>query len=368
MSLALKPAKMPAWVQRWRGLWMARQVRQTLSLPEPALALSAPQDWPAWLRHLAGVAMFAVILLMLWFVWLLPQAEQLAGAQQTEQKLRADLRSRQDRLALLAALPAQQDQAQQRLTELEKQLPGPANMHALLSALNRAALARQLQVGLLRPQVPVPGTLYADQRMALQLTGRFEDLSGFAQDLAGLPWPVAVHSFTMLPVQGDMLRMDMELRSLRMLPAVQQSAASEQAPQPALAPVDSKTVLSERSAALALVPGVAPFSPLRLLPAAPVALPAPARTTPGHFKPPLESAPLAAMRMVGSVLGTGPPVALLRVNGRIYLVRVGDRLGPDQGQVSDIGPTGLALREPATVEPGDKPEKTVRLNLVQEPP
>ena len=73
------------------------------------------------------------------------------------------------------------------------------------------------------------------------------------------------------------------------------------------------------------------------------------------------------MRMVGSVLGTGPPVALLRFNGRIYLVRVGDRLGPDQGRVSDIGPTGLALREPAT-GPGDRPEKTVRLNLVQEPP
>ena len=372
MSLALKPAKMPvrmpAWVQRWRGLWMARQVRQTLSLPGPALALSAPQDWPAWLRHLAGVALFAVLLLMLWFVWLLPQAEQLAGAQQTEQRLRADLRARQDRLALLAALPAQQVQAQQRLTELEKQLPGPADMHALLSALNHAALARQLQVGLLRPQAPVPGTLYADQRMALQLTGRFEDLSGFAQDLAGLPWPVAVHSFTLLPVQGDMLRMDMELRSLRILPAVQQSATSEQAPPPTLAPVASKTVSSERSAALALVPGVAPFSPLRLLPATPVALPAPARTTPGRFKPPLESAPLDAMRMVGSVLGTGPPVALLQVNGRIYLVRVGDRLGPDQGQVSDIGPTGLALREPATGEPGGKPEKTVRLNLVQEPP
>jgi Tfp pilus assembly protein PilP len=49
-------------------------------------------------------------------------------------------------------------------------------------------------------------------------------------------------------------------------------------------------------------------------------------------------------------------------------VRVGDRLGPDQGRVSDIGPTGLALREPATGGPGDKLEKTVRLNLVQEPP
>ena len=369
MSLAFKPFKMPvrmpAWAQRWRELW---PVRQALSMPGPALALSAPQDWPVWLRHLAGVAVFSVLLLMLWFVWLAPLAEQLAAAQQTEQRLRVDLRARQDRLALLAALPAQQTQAQQRLTELETQLPGPADMHALLSALNRLALARQLQVGLLRPQAPVPGTLYADQRMALQLTGRFEDLSGFALDLAGLPWPVAVHSVTLVPAQGDTLRMDMGLRTLRTLPAAQSSATTELALRPTLAPVTSKVVSPERSVALAPVPKVTPFSPLRLLPAVPVALPAPARTAPGRFKPPLESAPLDAMTMVGSVLGTGPPVALLRVNGRIYLVRVGDRLGPDQGQVSDIGPTGLALREPATGEPGDKPEKTVRLNLVQEPP
>ena len=369
MSLAPKPVRMPVrtseWAQRWRDLW---PVSQALSMPGPALALSAPQDWPAWRRHLAGVAGFAVLLLMLWWVWLLPQADQLAAAQQTEQRLRADLHARQARLALLAALSAQQTRAQQRLTELETQLPGPADMHALLSALNRVALARQLQIGLLRPQAPVPGTLYADQRMALQLTGRFEDLSGFTLDLAGLPWPVAVHSFMLVAAQGDTLRMDMGLRTLRTLPAVQLSATSKPASQPALEPVTSKAVTTGRAADLAPLPGLAPFNPLRLLPAAPVAVSAPARTAPGRFKPPLESAPLDAIRMVGSVLGTGPPVALLRVNGRIYLVRVGDRLGPDQGRVSDIGPTGLDLREPASGEPGDKPEKTVRLNLVQEPP
>ena len=369
MSFAMKPFKMPVrmsgWAQRWRDLWPGRPA---LSLPGPALALNAPQDWPAWLRHLAGVAVFAVLLLTLWFVWLEPLADQLAAAQQTEQRLSADLRARQARFALLTALPAQQAQAQQRLTELETQLPGPADMHALLSALNRVALARQLQVGLLRPQAPVPGTLYADQRMALQLTGRFEDLSGFAQDLAGLPWPVAVHSFTLLPAPGDTLRMDMVLRTLRILPALQPSATSEPALQPAIAPVTSIAVAPERSAALASPPGLAPFNPLRLLPPAPVAVQLPARTAPGRFKPPLESAPLDAMRMVGSVLGTGPPVALLRFNSRIYLVRVGDRLGPDQWRVSDIDPTGLALREPAAAGPSDRPEKIVRLNLVQEPP
>lgn len=341
-----------------------------------ALTWSSPLQWPAWQRHMTVVAVFAVLLLMLWLVWLSPLADQLGSAQQTEQRLRADLRARQDRLALLAALPTQQAQAQQRLTELEKQLPGPADMHALLSALSRTAVARQLQIGLLRPQAPAPGPLYADQRMALQLTGRFDELSGFAMDLAALPWPVAVHSFTLLPAPGDRLRMDMVLQTLRMLPALPPSASGQPPAQSlaqlsaqpsALAPAAAKTLPPERAAGLAPLPGLAPFNPLRLLPPQPVAALAPARAEPVRFKPPLESAPLAAMRMVGSVLGTGPPVALLRVNGRIYLVRVGDRLGPDQGRVSDINPTGLTLREPATGEPGDRPDKTVRLNLVQEP-
>ena len=49
-------------------------------------------------------------------------------------------------------------------------------------------------------------------------------------------------------------------------------------------------------------------------------------------KEPLEAFPLDSMSMVGSVNKLGQPVALLRVDGLLYQVRVGDYLGHNYGR------------------------------------
>jgi hypothetical protein len=98
---------------------------------------------------------------------------------------------------------------------------------------------------MIKPQAPTAGILYEEQRLALQLTGRFEDLAGFAGELSALPWHLTLHSFNLVPGQTDMLRMDMVLLSLRSphaknssaLPAASalESAATERL-RPATAP------------------------------------------------------------------------------------------------------------------------------------
>lgn len=83
--------------------------------------------------------------------------------------------------------------------------------------------------------------------------------------------------------------------------------------------------------------------------------------------PPLEAAPLSGMRLVGSVFRDGQPLALLRVNGLLYPVRIGDRLGQDQGRVSAISLSGLVLREVAIDTEGQSMERVIRLAVVSEP-
>jgi type IV pilus assembly protein PilP len=83
--------------------------------------------------------------------------------------------------------------------------------------------------------------------------------------------------------------------------------------------------------------------------------------------PPLEASPLAGMRLVGSFERGGQPVALLRVNGSLYAVRVGDKLGQDQGRVSAITLSELVLREVAIDLGGQSTARVVRLALVSEP-
>lgn len=62
-------------------------------------------------------------------------------------------------------------------------------------------------------------------------------------------------------------------------------------------------------------------------------------------KEPLESFPLDAMAMVGSVSKGGTPFALLRVDGLLYQVKTGDYLGQNYGRVMRVTETEVMLRE-----------------------
>jgi type IV pilus assembly protein PilP len=118
--------------------------------------------------------------------------------------------------------------------------------------------------------------------------------------------------------------------------------------------------------------GVEPFNRQRLLASAAVDAPRPAESAQlergsGPTRPPLDALPLAGMRLVGSLQRGGETLALLRVQGLIYPVRVGDKIGQDQGRVNAITWAGLVVREIARNPQGEPSERVVSLALVPEP-
>jgi type IV pilus assembly protein PilP len=80
-------------------------------------------------------------------------------------------------------------------------------------------------------------------------------------------------------------------------------------------------------------------------------------------KEPLESFPLDAMAMVGSVAKAGAPVALLRVDNLLYQVRAGDHLGQNYGRVLRITETEVVLREIVQDAAGEWIERNATLQL-----
>ena len=80
-------------------------------------------------------------------------------------------------------------------------------------------------------------------------------------------------------------------------------------------------------------------------------------------KEPLESFPLDAMSMVGSVSKAGAPVALLRVDNLLYQVKAGDYLGQNYGRILRITETEVALREIVQDAAGEWIERTATLQL-----
>lgn len=80
-------------------------------------------------------------------------------------------------------------------------------------------------------------------------------------------------------------------------------------------------------------------------------------------KEPLESYPLDAMTMVGSLMKEGTPVALLRVDNLLYQVRPGNYLGQNYGKIMKVEETGVVLREIVQDAAGEWIERPATLQL-----
>jgi type IV pilus assembly protein PilP len=80
-------------------------------------------------------------------------------------------------------------------------------------------------------------------------------------------------------------------------------------------------------------------------------------------KEPLEAYPLDSMAMVGSLLQTGQPVALLRIDNLLYQIKVGSYLGQNFGRVTKISETEVALREIVQDAAGEWIERSATLQL-----
>jgi len=82
------------------------------------------------------------------------------------------------------------------VTQLEKQLPGKAEMDALLSDINQAGLGRGLEFELFRPGQVSVKDYYAELPISIRVTGRYHDIGAFTADIANLSRIVTLHNLT----------------------------------------------------------------------------------------------------------------------------------------------------------------------------
>lgn len=82
-------------------------------------------------------------------------------------------------------------------------------------------------------------------------------------------------------------------------------------------------------------------------------------------KEPLEAFPLDNMKMVGSLIKGGEPVALVKVNALLYQVKKGHYLGQNFGKVVSISESDMTLREIVQDATGEWMERPATL-LLQE--
>jgi type IV pilus assembly protein PilO len=118
-------------------------------------------------------------------------------------------------------LRKQKLQVEEYVTQLEKQLPGKAEMDALLSDINQAGLGRGLQFELFRPGSVVVKDYYAELPIAIKVSGRYHDIGAFAGDIANLSRIVTLHNLAITSAKdaSGLLSMEATARTYRYLDA-----------------------------------------------------------------------------------------------------------------------------------------------------
>jgi len=197
------------------------QVFQGVAEQFRGLNPNEPGQWPILPRLAAWVAVTIGVVVLGWFLLLSASADNLQAERDKEPRLKDEYRQKLAQAVNLNELRKQKSQVEEYVTQLEKQLPGKAEMDALLSDINQAGLGRGLQFELFRPGQVAVKDYYAELPISIKVTGRYHDVGAFAADIANLSRIVTLHNLVVQPPSakdtGSVLAMEATARTYRYL-------------------------------------------------------------------------------------------------------------------------------------------------------
>jgi type IV pilus assembly protein PilO len=177
---------------------------------------SEPGQWPLLPKVTTWLLLGLLVVVAGWFLLLSDTTDSLDAERNKEPGLRQDYRGKLAQAVNLAELRKQKQQVEEYVTQLEKQLPGKAEMDALLTDINQAGIGRGLQFELFRPGAVAVRDYYAELPITIRVTGRYHDIGAFAADVANLSRIVTLHDLA-ISGAGSNLAMDAVARTYRYL-------------------------------------------------------------------------------------------------------------------------------------------------------
>lgn len=197
-----------------------------------------PGSWP-WLAKLISCVAICLVVLLGGFIfdWQ-GQLETLNNVKLEEDKLKETFLVKKQQAINLDIIKKQLTETQQSFGALLKQLPNKSEMDALLTDINQAGLGRGLQFDLFRPGTEVVTGVFAEQPIAIRVTGNYDDLGKFASDISQLPRIVTLNDINISPA-GTQLAMDTMAKTYRYLDE-EELASQKKASKPAGAAAGAK--------------------------------------------------------------------------------------------------------------------------------
>ncbi|MFG6463600.1 type 4a pilus biogenesis protein PilO [Roseateles sp. DXS20W] len=210
MATSLKKIDLNAWFAEFAAQF------QDLNPKEPG-------QWPLAPKVAAGLFVMALTIAGGYFVLLADEQARLEAEYAREPQLRDDFRNKLAQAVNLPELRKQKSQVEEYVTQLEKQLPGKAEIDSLLSDISSAGVGRGLQFELFRPGQVLVKDYYAELPIAVRVSGRYHDIGAFAADVANLSRIVTLHNLIVVAPANPASPLSMEAtaRTYRYLDATE---------------------------------------------------------------------------------------------------------------------------------------------------
>ena len=160
--------------------------------------------WPQSIKIFFTVLVFAVIVLLGWYLYISDQQDQMTQLTGKEQQLRQEFSQKQAKAVNLEALQQQLDEMQDMLRQLLRQLPSKTEMPELLIDISQTALSAGLETELFQPGAETPKDFYAEKPITLRMVGTYHQFGTFISGVASLPRVVilTLHDVSLTPKGG----------------------------------------------------------------------------------------------------------------------------------------------------------------------
>lgn len=177
-----------------------------------------PGQWPIAPKVLSWLGIFAVIVTGAYFLLISDLQAEIEAEQAKEATLKVEYTDKLGQAINLEELRRQKTEVEKYVEQLEKQLPGKAEMDALLSDINTSGLGRGLQFESFKPGEFVARQYYGEKLISIVVSGRYHDLGAFAADVASLSRIVTLDGLSLTATKGSgVLQMSATARAYRYL-------------------------------------------------------------------------------------------------------------------------------------------------------
>ena len=179
-----------------------------------------PKDvgvWPLAPRIASLVGLFALILVLGWFLVCSEGIDTLELKQQEETRLRDDFLSKKKQAVNLDLYVQRLKEIDRSFGALLKQLPNKAEVESLLVEINQSGMGRGLQFELFKPSPEVVKDFYAELPISVKITGSYHDFGAFAGDIGQLSRIVTLNNVQITPAKDGVLTMDAVTKTFRYL-------------------------------------------------------------------------------------------------------------------------------------------------------